>query len=251
MRILSSLTAAAALVMAPIGAFAQTTGATGQLNSSAYNQVIVGGTGSGSGTQTVRYEGPGGLPSGTAAMGAPYIVSANPCSLENGGSAVGGPFGVSLALSHAEHGCTVVRDAGAMNALGHKGMALVDLCKNKESAHSFFETYGLVCPGAKDYDDYRLEDLHMGLKGRPIRAIIDPYNARILNISQSPILGPYLASAQQAPSQQVVSMAPVASKGDPSFDKNKVSAAWAHRQAEAQEFERRNAIDGVPAVMGR
>lgn len=264
MRKLFGIAAVVSLATAPFAyAKAQTgrqgvglataTGAYGQLSSTAYNQVYVngGGLGSGGGRETVRYEGAGGLPQGIAGMGAPYIVSANPCSLENGGSAVGGPFGVSLALSHAEHGCTVVRDAGAMNALGHKGMALIDLCKNKDSAHAFFETYGLVCPGAKDYDDYRLEDLHLGLKGRPIRAIIDPYSAKILNIGQSPILGPYLVQTQQATSNQVVAMTPLVSKGDTGFDKNQVSAVWAKRQEEAQAFERKNALQALPAVMGR
>lgn len=206
-----------------------TQGATGSLTSNAYNQVLIGGMGSsggsGGGKQVVSYEGPGGIPSGTAGMGSPYIMSANPCTLENGGSAVGGPFGISVALSHTEHGCVMVRDSGAMNSMGQRGVAIIQMCTEKDTAFAFFHQYGLICPGAKKPEQYHLEDLGVpGIKGTPAYAIIDPYNGHVLNIARSPILGPYLAQALPAP--QVVAMAPVTSKGDPAAS---VASVWQKR----------------------
>lgn len=203
----------------------------GAISSNAYNQVIVGSGsgGSGSGSETVKYEGPGGLPSGVTSMGAPYIMSANPCSLENGGSAVGGPFGLSVAVSKTEHGCVLVRDAGAMHGLGLQGASLAVLCQGKDNAEGFFQEFGMICPGTKNREDYKLEDLGIpGLKGTPVRAIVDPYTGHVLNINQSPILAMFLKKSETV-NQQVVSMAPVGNDGKTQSSASSVANVWQHR----------------------
>lgn len=227
MKFRTAVFALMSMVVAPSMAMAATA-TSGAINSSAYNQVIVGsGSGGSSGTQTVKYEGPGGLPSGVTSMGAPYIMSANPCSLENGGSAVGGPFGLSVAVSKTEHGCVLVRDAGAMHSLGLQGASLAILCQGKDNAEGFFQEFGMLCPGTKNREDYKLEDLGIpGLKGTPVRAIIDPYTGRILNISQSPILAMFIKHTQPT---NVVAMAPVGSDGKNQSSAESVANVWQHR----------------------
>lgn len=199
----------------------------GSIQSSASNQVyVLGGQTNGGSREVVESRGPGGLPAGTAGMSAPYIMSANPCALENGGSLVYGPLAGSIATSHVEHGCALVRDAGAVNAVGESGTSLVVLCEQESTAFAFFHEWGLLCPGTRNPEKYKLEDLGIqGISGRPVVAIVSPYNGKILNASQSPILGAYLQ--QQAP--QVVAMDPVVNPDDKKKAAKNVALSWQRR----------------------
>ena len=254
MKNFSKMVAVVLMSVIPSFAMAQTTGATGNQASTAYNSVEIiqpgygAGASGGTGTQGVRYSGSWGNPTGTAAIGSPYAVSANPCALANGVSMVYGPVGASGTLSHVEHGCTYVRDAGAMNALGQKGMALNDLCIQETSADAFFHTWGMICPGAKKPEKYKLEDLRIpGLKGSPVVAVLDPYTAQVLNVSQSPILGPYMRQQQVQPT--VVAMMPVSSGPEKQGNASDVAKAWAKRSATNSKFEQQQVITGVPGAI--